>query len=76
MNTPFPLTPALSPGERENCFHPLNKTTAAFCSVIQMNPGSDSGCSLSHWERVRVRGNSVNHFQTKLDRHAACVIGA
>jgi hypothetical protein len=32
MTTRFPLTPALSLGERENCFQPYVKPTTGFCS--------------------------------------------
>ena len=33
--SPLPLTPALSLGERENCFQPLGKTAAGCCSTTK-----------------------------------------
>jgi hypothetical protein len=56
----FPLTPALSLGERENCFQLLGKFTAGFCYVALENNNMSNGCSLSRRERVRVRGNVAN----------------
>ncbi len=55
----FPLTPALSLGERGNCFQSLNKSTADFCLVALENKDMSNGCSLSPRERVRVRGNAA-----------------
>src|SRR5450432_2905090 len=56
----FPLTPALSLGERKNCFQLLGKYMAAFCSVALNKQHRSNGCSLSPRERVRVRGNAAN----------------
>ncbi len=53
----FPLTPALSVGERGNCFQSPGKSTADFCSTALNNKNVSNGCSLSPRESVRVRGN-------------------
>jgi len=63
--TPFPLTPALSLGERGNCFQSLGKSTAAFCSVALNNKNTSNGCSLYPRERVRVRGNRIPELPTR-----------
>ncbi len=55
----FPLTPALSPGERGNCFQSPGKSTADFCLVALENKDMSNGCSLFPRERVRVRGNAA-----------------
>jgi hypothetical protein len=56
----FPLTPALSLGERGNRSQSPGKSTAGFCSVALNNMNVSNGCSLSRRERVRVRGNTAN----------------
>ena len=43
--TMFPLTPALSPGERENRSQSLGKTTAESSSTIEQKPGNDQRLS-------------------------------
>ncbi len=51
----FPLTPALSLGERENFPPPPSTPQRSVCPTnFHTEPASD--CSLSPWERVRVRG--------------------
>src|SRR5437867_9057571 len=51
----FPLTPALSLGERVNpSLHGVQSRPAGF-------PPRDARCSLSLRERVRVRGNGANY---------------
>jgi hypothetical protein len=55
----FLLTPALSLREKGNCFQSPGKTTADFCLVALENKDTSNGCSLSPWERVRVRGNAA-----------------
>jgi hypothetical protein len=55
----FPLTPALSLEERENCFQSPGKSTTVFCSGVLNNQDVSNGCSLSRGERVRVRGNAA-----------------
>jgi hypothetical protein len=72
----FPLTPALSLGERGNCFQRLGKYAAAFCSVALENNDTSNGCPLSPRERVRVRGNAatfiaISNRQSNIphDRH-------
>jgi hypothetical protein len=52
----FPLTPALSPRERENCFQSLGKYMAVFCSAVLNDRNLSNGCSLS----PRERGNVAN----------------
>jgi hypothetical protein len=56
----FPLTLALSLGERENCFQSHGKSTAGFCLVMLEFSEVLSGCLLSPRERARVRGNVAN----------------
>jgi hypothetical protein len=64
LNAGFPLTPALSRRERENCLQSFGKTTAADCSTIPEFRQLSDGYSLSPRERVRVRGNrSSLHVQ-------------
>ena len=64
----FPLTPALSLGERGNCFQSFGKSTTAFGSMVLNNNDASNGCSLSPRERVRVRGKrepiSLNQLAT------------
>ena len=55
----FPLTPALSLGERGNCFQSPDKSTADFCLVALENKDMSNGCFLSPRERARVRGNAA-----------------
>src|SRR5213593_5112436 len=51
----FPLTPALSPGERVTLSRPRAQSKPVGF------PLRDAPCSLSLRERVRVRGNGVNY---------------
>lgn len=51
----FPLTPALSRRERENCFQSIGKVIAANCSKVFILAELFSGRSLSQLERARVR---------------------
>jgi len=54
----FPLTPPLSPGERENRPPPLGVIPATeFAKPVGAQHAPGGGCSLSPGERVRVRGN-------------------
>src|SRR5205809_1194760 len=48
----FPLTPSLSPGERENGPLPLDQTHAGVCQRPSAKYQPDASCSLS----LRVRG--------------------
>ena len=57
----FPLTPALSPAERENCFQLVAKPRLAAARLLQNFKHAFNGCSLSAGERVRVRGR-LAHF--------------
>jgi len=60
--TRFPLTPALSPEERENGPLHLDHTRAGVCPTTIAKHQSDACCSLSLRERVTVRGKySVEH---------------
>jgi hypothetical protein len=58
--------PALSLGEKGNCFRSLGKSTADFCPVALNNKDVSNGCSLSPRETVRVRGNRVAELPTPL----------
>src|SRR2546426_162699 len=52
----FPLTPSLSPRERENGPPPLDHTRAGAAQLPSAKHQADACCSLSLRERVRVRG--------------------
>jgi hypothetical protein len=56
----FPLTPALSLGERENRSPSYGKTCDGFGRTNSGKQSSGDGGSLSLRERVRVRGNRAN----------------
>jgi len=56
MSVLFPLTPALSLGERGKRSQLLGKTRAKFCSVMDKFQDVTSGCSFSPREKVRMRG--------------------
>jgi hypothetical protein len=55
----FPLTPALSRGERENGFQSWRKIRGWIRERCLQNTGMFSRCSLSPRERVRVRGKAA-----------------
>src|SRR6266542_1727654 len=52
----FPLTPALSLGERENPPLAFSAPSAVSARRTSRTTEPAAGCSLSPWERVRVRG--------------------
>ncbi len=52
----FPLTPALSLGERENRIQIRDETNDGICRALIEKCRASGGCSLSPGERVRVRG--------------------
>ncbi len=62
MSAAFPLTPALSLGEREQRSQRLGETNAEFCSVTGYFKGAANGCSFSQREKVRMRGNAPLFF--------------
>jgi len=51
----FPLTPALSLGERGNRIQALGESNDGICRTIIEKPGAGDCCSFSLRERVRVR---------------------
>src|SRR5216117_899561 len=57
--SPFPLTPALSLGERENPPLSFSTTRRGVCPTNLANDRSCRRLTLSQWERVRVRGIEV-----------------
>ena len=56
----FPLTPALSLGERENRPPSPRRTRDGICRTMIENNETRNCCSLSPRERVRVRGKTIH----------------
>ncbi len=61
LDDAFPLTPAFSPREKENCSPLSEKSAAEFLSIdFRQTKRHTNGCPLSPRERVRVRRKQAN----------------
>src|SRR5437899_739163 len=61
---PFTPHPALSPRERENRSPAFGVLKRGACGTLMELDEAVGGCSLSQWERVRVRGTGGRNSAT------------